>query len=316
MYKKTVRRRRAILAALVALSLLLLTVYFGERSGGPLHSLQRGFLTVVAPVESGANTVLSPFRSAFKSIGNAFSSGAKRAQLERENAKLRARLIAYQDEAQALREAGGIGRADAKYSLAGYHPVSAQVIADSPTIWYETVVIDQGTSAGVADNDPVVNSEGLVGKVALAYPDGALVMLITDHEMAVSAKLAGRSEHGIIKPKVGTPDDLQLEYLPQEAVVNPGEYVVTAGSLAQPGESLYPPGIPIGEVTAAGTGNSAASVRPLVNLHALGAVQVLTAVNGSPPARLTNLLQRVAFARGAGEASSLSGAGAAGEGEG
>jgi rod shape-determining protein MreC len=315
-YKKTVRRRRAALAALVALSLLLLTAYFGERSGGPLHSLQRGFLTVVAPVESGANAVLSPFRSAFKSIGNAFSTGARRAALERQNAKLRAQLIAYQSEAQALREASGIGRADAKFALSNYRPVSAQVIADSPTIWYETVVIDQGTSAGIADNDPVINGEGLIGKVALAYPDGALVMLITDHEMAVSAKLAGRAEHGIIKPKVGSPDDLQLEYLPQEAVVNPGEYVVTAGSIAQPGESLYPPGIPIGEVTAAGSMTSAASVRPLVNLHALGTVQVLTTVNGSPPARLTNLLQRVAFARGAREGAFAGASPVGSEGEG
>ena len=34
MHDKVVRRRRAVLAALVALSLILLTAYFGESAGG------------------------------------------------------------------------------------------------------------------------------------------------------------------------------------------------------------------------------------------------------------------------------------------
>lgn len=285
------------MAGLVALSLILITAYFGERAGGPLHALQRGFLTVVAPIESGANTVLSPIRSAFRSIGHAFSSGDKVAKLEREVAKLRNELISYQEQEATYRELSGLERLDAKLSIANYRPVSASVIADSPTIWYETVVIDQGTSAGVQDNDPVIDGEGLVGKVALAFPDGALVMLLTDHEMAVSAKLAASGAHGILRPKVGTPNDLLLEFLPAETTVNAGEYVVTAGSLAEPGESLYPPGIPVGEVTSAAGSGEAVNVRPLANLRDLSRVQVLTAVNGSPPARLTNLVQRIAFAR-------------------
>ena len=301
-----------MVAGLVALSLVLITAYFGERAGGPLHAIQRGFLTVLAPIESGANTVFSPVRSAFRSIGHAFSSGGKVARLEREVAKLRGELIGYEQEAASYRELSALQRLDAKLSIASYKPVSAQVIADSPTIWYETVVIDQGTAAGVQDNDPVIDSEGLVGKVALAFPDGALVMLLTDHEMAVSAKLAGSGAHGILRPKVGTPNDLLLEFLPSETTVNAGEYVVTAGSLAEPGESLYPPGIPIGEVTSAGGSGEAVNVRPLANLHDLSRVQVLTEVNGSPPARLTNLLERVAFAHPQGEATTP----VLGEGEG
>ena len=49
MYDKTVRRRRAVLGLLVALSLILLTAYFGESAGGGLHAVQRGVLEVFAP---------------------------------------------------------------------------------------------------------------------------------------------------------------------------------------------------------------------------------------------------------------------------
>ncbi|MEA2480703.1 MAG: hypothetical protein QOJ07_2625, partial [Thermoleophilaceae bacterium] len=40
--KQVVRRRRAALAVLVALSIALLTGYFGEGPGGILHGFQRG----------------------------------------------------------------------------------------------------------------------------------------------------------------------------------------------------------------------------------------------------------------------------------
>ena len=61
MYDKTVRRRRAVLGLLVASSLILLTIYFGESSAnGGLHSVQRGVLQAVSPIEDGASRVLKP----------------------------------------------------------------------------------------------------------------------------------------------------------------------------------------------------------------------------------------------------------------
>ena len=64
MYDKSVRRRRITVALLVACSLLLLTAYFGESAGGGLHSVQRGVLEVVSPIQDGASRALKPFRPA------------------------------------------------------------------------------------------------------------------------------------------------------------------------------------------------------------------------------------------------------------
>ena len=50
MYRKQVRRRRAVLFALVAVSLTFLSLYFQEGSGGPLHRIQRVVATVLGPV--------------------------------------------------------------------------------------------------------------------------------------------------------------------------------------------------------------------------------------------------------------------------
>ena len=69
MHDKTVRRRRAVLVLLVVLSLILLTAYFGEAPSGRLHSVQRGFLTVVSPIQEGANKALKPVRNLFGWFG-------------------------------------------------------------------------------------------------------------------------------------------------------------------------------------------------------------------------------------------------------
>ena len=42
---------------------------------------------------------------------------------------------------------------------------SCGVIGRSPTVWYSTVTIDKGSGAGVKINDPVVDGDGLVGRV-------------------------------------------------------------------------------------------------------------------------------------------------------
>jgi rod shape-determining protein MreC len=291
-YKKTIRRRRAILVALVVLSLILLTAYFREAPGNGLHAVQRGFLTVISPIEDGANTVFKPVRNLFGSIGNALNANSESDKLRRQLAHARAQLIAYQGEARNYRELAALGHLDSKISVHSYRPVNAVVVLQSPSLWNSSVIIDQGTPAGVQVNDPVVDGEGLVGKVAQAWADGAEVMLINDHEFGATARLNGGGAFGTVQPRVGDPDGLVLQYLPQNTTVNPGEYVVTAGTVSSQGESLYPAGIPIGRVTSGNARSQyeSVNVEPLVNLHNLSTVQVLTAVHGSAPARITHLL--------------------------
>ncbi|HEV3072457.1 MAG TPA: rod shape-determining protein MreC [Solirubrobacteraceae bacterium] len=289
MYDKTVRRRRAVLVLLVALSLILLTAYFREAPGGGLHSVQRGFLTVVSPIQNGANKALKPVRDLFGWFGDTLHAKNQRDQLRKQVERLQAALIAKQANERSYQELLKLFHLDNQISAANYTPVTATVVGKSPIIWYSTITIDAGTSRGVHLNDPVVNGEGLVGKVTQAASDAAQVSLITDSEVAVSATVNTSGASGIVQPKVGDPNDLLLQYLlPANAVVNPGDYVVTAGTVAGGGESLFPPGIPIGQVSsnAETSPYKAVNVHPLANLHNLDVVQVLTTVQGSRAARL------------------------------
>ncbi len=292
MYDKTVRRRRAVLALLVVLSLILLTAYFGEAPSGSLHSVQRGFLTVVSPIQDGANKALKPVRDLFSSIDEVFHAKSQNAELRKQVAQLRRLLVAEQAEQRSYHELLALYRVD-QLGVNDYHPVTATVIGKSPNLWYETVDINQGQSAGVREEDPVINEDGfLIGKVAQAASDAAVVNLITDSSMGVSARIGTSKATGILEPKVGDPNDLLLQYLPAATQANSGEYVVTSGTLESHDASLYPPGLVIGQVTSSNeeSAYTSVNVHPVANLHELDTVQVLTAVPGSQPARLTSSL--------------------------
>ncbi len=288
MYDKTVRRRRAVLALLVVLSLILLTAYFGEASSGGLHSVQRGFLTVVSPIQNGANKALKPVRDLIGWFGDTLHAKGQRDELRKQVDKLRREVIANNAEKHSYRELLALYKLDNQLSVGDYRPVTATVVAKSPNVWYSTVTIDKGESSGVRVNDPVINSEGLVGKVAQVASDGAQVTLITDSSVGVSARIGTSGATGIVQPKVGDPNDLLLQYLPANTEANKGEYVVTSGTVSSPDDSLYPPGIPIGQVTSINEESAyrSVNVHPLANLHDLDVVQVLTAAQGSLPANI------------------------------
>jgi rod shape-determining protein MreC len=290
-YDKTVRRRRAVLALLVVLSLILLTAYFGEAPGGRLHSVQRGFLTVIAPIQDGANKALKPVRDLFGWFDDTLHAKSQNAELRKQVDKLRREVVAEQVDQQSYHELLGMFHLD-QLSVNNYRPVTATVVGKSPNLWYSTVTIDKGTDAGVQVEDPVLNDEGLVGKVTEAVADGAEVSLITDSSMGVSARVGTSAATGIVQPKVGEPSDLLLGYLPANTQANKGEYVFTSGTVASPDDSLYPRGIPIGQVTSINeeSGYESVNVHPLANLRNLDVVQVLTAGAGSQPARLSSLI--------------------------
>lgn len=295
MYDKTVRRRRLVLALLVVLSLILLTAYFGESSSGGLHSVQRGFLTVVSPIQNGANKALKPVRDLIGWFGDTLHAKGQRDELRKQVDRLRREAIANDAEKHSYRELLTLYKLDNQLSVSDYHPVTATVVAKSPNVWYSTVTIDKGESSGVRVNDPVINGEGLVGKVAQVASDGAQVTLITDSSVGVSARIGTSGATGIVQPKVGDPNDLLLQYLPANTQANRGEYVVTSGTVSSPDDSLYPPDIPIGQVTQVNEESAyrSVNVHPLANLHNLDVVQVLTAASGSLPASLSRLASSI-----------------------
>jgi rod shape-determining protein MreC len=290
-HKKQVRRRRAVLALLVAVSLILLTAYFGEAPSSPLHSVQRGIAEVFSPIQEGASKVLSPVRDIAGWFSDTLNAKSQRNalrnrvdQLLGQNATLKSELIDARQQAPELRLANSIG-------LSRYKPVNASVIGRDPTLWYATVEIDKGSADGVRLDDPVLAEGALVGKVSTVAGNVSYVTMLTDHTFAVAAKvLDQKGDTGVLVPKIGNPNQLLLQYLPKPPPGQLGpaynDIVVTAG-FSDPRNpaygSQYPPNIPIGTVSDANQNqlqnNGQVQVSPTADLRHFDSVQVLTGTN-------------------------------------
>jgi rod shape-determining protein MreC len=280
-YKRSIRRRRAVLALLVGLSIALLTAYFGESTSGGLHAIQRGFLQVLAPLQEGASRALKPARDLVGWTGDVFDAKSENKQLRRQVHALQGKLAQSETasrDARELRALVGFNRSAGFPS--GYSPVSARVIARSPTVWYSAITIDKGSDQGLHVNQPVMSGAGLVGKVSDVAPDAARVVLLTDHTSGVSAQVVPDGANGLVKATVGNPSDLILDFVQKGRPVPKGATVITSGWRSSRLESLFPRGIPIGTVTRSDSNErelyQRVHLHPFADLRNLDVVEVLT----------------------------------------
>ncbi len=178
----SVSRRRAILL-LVLSSVLLLTI---DLRGNPLIDRARSaFAMVLSPFETAGRVVANPIR-------NAWHGATDYQQLERENQHLRDEIARQKGDQLAARAI--VSEYQELLTLNGltakYPTVSARVVGESPGNFRQTVEIDRGSNDGILVGMAVVNYAGLVGKITTVYDNRSVVLLATDQEYAIEAKVS------------------------------------------------------------------------------------------------------------------------------
>ncbi|MGH2941614.1 MAG: rod shape-determining protein MreC [Solirubrobacteraceae bacterium] len=285
MYDKTVRRRRAVLGLLVGCSLILLTAYFGETGSGALHGVQRGTSEVLNPVQEGASRALKPVRDLFGWFGDTIAAKGQVEDLRRERDRLRSEVLSSEVRSADYDRLSSLFELDGALGLKDLGPQTGRVIFQSPTLWYATIRVDKGSDDGVRVGQPVINEEALIGRVTEVFGGSAQVTLITDTTTKVPARAGRRGEFGIVEPaSAGNPTDLVMKFTQPGARVDVGDRVVTRGTEPEDRQaSLYPVGLPIGQVTRIvdeGTDTQEIHLRPFANMRSLDFVQILTRPRG------------------------------------
>ena len=288
MHDKQVRRRRVVLVLLVAVSLILLTAYFGETPSSPLHNVQRGVVEVLSPIEQGASKVLTPVRSVAGWVSDTLHAKSQVKQLQAQVNSLTNRLAQAKGAQLENEQLTHLVHLDDSIGVQAYRPVTAQVIARDPLLWYQTVELDKGSDDGVHLHDPVIADKALVGEVSEVSATASWVSLITDHTVSVTARVLDQNrDTGELVPAVGSPNQLVLQYVqaPDPAQVQngpqPNDLVVTAGFKSNALESYFPANIPIGSVAQFSENqlfnNGEIQVTPAADLRHFDIAQILTA---------------------------------------
>ena len=163
--------------------------------------------------------------------------------------------------------------------------IVGRVVGRDPN-FLQYLVIDLGSNQGIAAGMPVMSDVGLVGRIIEVSASSSKVLLITDPSSSVNVIVQGSRVLGVLQGVDGS--NPVVNYLTQDAVISPGDIVLTSGL----GESL-PKGLVIGQILSVRRRDyemfQQAEVRPTVNFGRLELVLVITdfgsTANRPPPAR-------------------------------
>jgi rod shape-determining protein MreC len=261
-------RTRMTVLALASVTLVIV----GLRDVPVVRDLREGAAAVVSPVEGAVSAVTSPVRNAWHGITDYDD-------LTRENDELRSELAEI-DAAEITRSDAEQQLADLSASLdlpfAGEVPqVTARVVSGPRSNFSHAIEIDKGSDAGLAEGMPVVTGGGLVGRVTQVTGGSAQVELITDPDFRVGVRLSTTSALGTARGQ-GRGEALKVDSsIAPRTEVEAGTGMVTSGV----DRSAFPPGIPVGKVTATAQGAGGLALEltlePLVDVDQLSYVTVL-----------------------------------------
>jgi rod shape-determining protein MreC len=284
MYRKQVRRRRAILVLLVVACLVLISSHFSEGEDGPLHVAQNGVGSVLAPLEEGASRALKPFRDLVNWFDETFDARGENDQLRSQVSDLQQELAETRSQLERGIEANKVAKVAAAPALAGFDQLEALVISRTATQWNESLMINKGSSDGVQENDAVMTGDGLVGRVDSVNGGSARVILLTNEDSAVTARVAESGAYGLVEPSLGNQSTLLFGFIDSDKELENGDELVTAGFNEGGLNSLFPADIPIGKIDEddAEALDQAQDVRiePYADLSELSTVTVLIGGGG------------------------------------
>lgn len=179
----TAGRRRTMLILLLT-SVLLITLDL--RGNTVFNGIRSGFDYAFRPFEIAGEVVTRPVARLWRGITEVDDLEAEVERLQETVDRQRNDQIAG---ANAMIENQELRATLDLESLSTFDSVTGQIIGQSPSNFDQRVEIDRGSLDGIRVGMPVVNSAGLVGKVTEAFPETAIVMLVTDPLYAVPVKV-------------------------------------------------------------------------------------------------------------------------------
>lgn len=237
------RRARLLLALLAAIAIALVTIDFRGGEDGPLDGLRGLATSVLRPVQDGVDRLVRPFTSGGDTVRDLVAVRA-------ENRELRARVEALEERRRVVddleRENAELRDLLAIADRTQLESVTARVVALAPSNFEWTITVDVGTNDGVERGMPVLDGDGLVGRVIQVTPSASRVLLAIDPSFSAAARSARSGEVGVLDGRGGDPMVFRL--LDPLATVEVGDPIVTSSFQG----GVFPAGIPIGTVSAVG----------------------------------------------------------------
>lgn len=262
-----------VLIPLLVAQLAILSLQVKDSEGTTL--LRRTTLLTISPFLRGANAIESLLRAVWGEYVNL-------REIRNENELLKEKIQSMTLESNRVLSV--LRQANQWQSLLGlrsqlpFQTKTAGIIGRSPSFLSFTLMIDRGAEDGVRKDDPVINTDGVVGRVISVFPKTAEVHVILDSDAAAGSLLSRTQLQGVING-TGT-SFLRLNYVLNQEDVQVGDKVATSGL-----DNVYPKDLTIGRVVRVRQGETVfkeIDVLPTVDFTRLESVLVLVHLRPKP----------------------------------
>ena len=228
------------------LAINFIVISMSSRDSLPVSGIERLFISLTSPVQHTVTKSIHYIKNIWNTyflsvlavkeniklkqqLGNAIEIKNQYEELKLENIRLK-RFVNF------------TGQAPDSY-------VAAQIIARDPSPWFKTIMIDKGTNAGLNKGNPVLVSEGIVGRIVKVAAKSSRVLLIIDRNSSVDALVQNSRVRGIVKGN--NQDNCSFVYTLRKDDVKLDEMIISSGL-----DQVFPKGLQIGRVLKVTKGHS------------------------------------------------------------
>ncbi|MEQ1719056.1 MAG: rod shape-determining protein MreC [Hyphomicrobium sp.] len=230
-------RIRVVLPVLVLLCLGLLLL--SRLNHSALADLRWKIAEWMSPVLQAAMVPLEPVRHVGRQIAAQVDMTEELRRLKAENEK----LSNWEWRARELeRKLADLEALTKTVQAPKINFVTSRVIADSSGAFVRSVMIDAGRQQNVKAGYPVINADGLAGRVIETGLSSSRVLLTNDLNSRIPVVVGKDGVRAVLAGDNGSQP--RLLFLPADAKIAPGDDVATSGT-----GGLFPRGLRIGTVT-------------------------------------------------------------------
>lgn len=200
----------------------------------------RGMIAVVAyPLQQVAT---APGRFAERIAG----FFATQASLQRQNAELRARLVALAMNAQrydaTVAELAQLRRLVGAQDRLALQATPLEVLYSGRDLFSRKLIVDKGAAQGIRSGQAVIDETGVVGQVTRVQPMSSEVTLLIDKNQAIPVQVVRNGLRAVAFGS-GFSGTLELRFMAANAEIQTGDKLVTSGI-----DGTYPAGLPVATV--------------------------------------------------------------------
>lgn len=234
-----VRRNRVLFSSGFFLLCSLGLLSANARQPGRFDPLGNAFLEIMAPFQRLTTAAVGSVRDFWSGYVALLGAAG-------ENRMFRQRLRTWEERAARHRELEIMNhRLKRLLDLQRRLPtgaVAAEIAARDATVWFQSLILDKGSSSGIEPGMPVLAPEGVVGLIAAASAHASRVLLLTDPNSGIDVLVQRTRVRGIVSGRLER--TAILKYVGRAEDVRVGDRVVASGL-----DGVFPKGMAVGHVT-------------------------------------------------------------------